>query len=191
MADDLRQRDELAAISRFAGDSNLSDDNETRFALVREQAQKNLLWLWLQEEILAQISAIADKCARVEASLADCFTEIPPQKREPKSFAAELAPDLSLLPSWKVCLANAAIFVPAQIPFFVEGQMANDLAEIMEFENAPQYAGFLGCEPAESDGIGIARASVASVLGYKNGRAAGSLGNVYGQERTWIIWNVT
>lgn len=96
--------------------------------ILREQAQKIIIWIWTQEEALLDISSLENSCAAAAVALEQTFLD-----KEKGISAGITTPDLSLLPPWRVCAANAALFLPPEIPILVEGGMAADMEEYMDF----------------------------------------------------------
>ena len=123
-----------------------------RERLEREQAQKTLLWLWLQEERLAELDELARRYATNAGSLTAALgVEEDEGPRGLPFLGAPIALDPALVPPWRLAAANAAYFLPEDAALAVEGPMREDLLERLEFRPAPQRADMLGC-PAEHPG---------------------------------------
>lgn len=160
-----------------------------RTRLEREQAQKALLWFWLQEEYLAELAELTRRCAEKAENLttALCPEEDDAVRPLPGS-AAGLPLDQGLAPPWRAAAANAAYFLPDNVALAVEGPMRASLLELLEFTPAPHWAEFLGCSldaAGESGSILEARAPLWRVLG----RAPSvSENDPWAAERVWLTW---
>lgn len=156
---------EMADLACFAG-GKAPDALE----LARIQAQKLLLWLWLCEENLDAIARLESECAALEQAIPGHFTE-PGAAREPKGFASD--PGIAF--SWKTVVANAALFIPPEIPILAGGSMAEDLLELPEFD-AGRKAGF----PVRVE------APLWHILGFSR-KPAGQAADFYNFPRVWLI----
>ena len=161
-------------------------DAARRERLEREQAQKTLLWLWLQEERLAELDELARRYATNAGSLTAALgVEEDEGPRGLPFLGAPIALDPALVPPWRLAAANAAYFLPEDAALAVEGPMREDLLERLEFRPAPQRADMLGC-PAERAGeIVEARAPLWRALGHS--RPARPDGPLVA-ERLWLTW---
>ncbi len=151
-----------------------------------EQAHKILIWLWLMEENLSELSALAESCREAEASLLHGIMEEenPHAKSCPCSAGMgktaakkDGIDDMSHLFPWRTCVASAAFFIPPEIPVLAEGQMLADMLEAAIFENAEART-MAGSRVRE------ARAPLWRILGHS--RETASHGDVYNTERSWI-----
>lgn len=182
--DSLRLHDEMAALAQFGrtgSSSSAAADEGLR--LMREQAQKNLIWLWLQEEALAQIADLADDCLLAEELVASSIAGEGSTggKKKPEKQRV----DTSMLPSWKTVLVNAVFLVPAEIPVLAEGDMAEDLLEQLNFQEAEKFLP----ELAQVENLLAARESAAGILGRNCLRYCGSeaVASVLLRERLWLV----
>lgn len=163
VASQMDRLDELEQIAKFAGRPGRIDALEAG----RIQAQKVLLWRWSQESSLAEIALLEEKCAQAEKAIPECFLEAAADVKAQEPLCG------SIPASWPSIVANAAFFIPEDIPIAAEGQMAADLDERLRFSE-------------NTDGWLCAAAPLWTVLGHTRpatGRAAG----VYNVERLWII----
>lgn len=177
-----RELGEMADLAAFAGAGEDASPRAGASARVAaEQAQKLLLWLWLQEERLADLAELASGCARSLSGLALRFGE--EEAREPAATAPEAALPLhpGLIPPWRVAAASAVLFVSAETVFFVEGPMREELLDSLDFAPAPEWAERLGCAPEDADRLVAAEAPLWRVLGRTRPEGPGEL-------RVWITW---
>lgn len=193
-----RQREEMAELAAFAAqqgaartqaaadtgsDSGASHAEGADSAtvpymaghLAARQAHKTLLWLWLQEERLAELAALARASAAQEQALDASFGEAGPAAPGTVSHATPgtgnspaqtLMPDPALLPPWRVAAANAACLLPPEVVFLVEGVMREELLERLDFVPAPDWGERLGAAPADAARIVAAIAPLWRVLGH-------------------------
>ena len=147
-----------------------------------EQAQKLLLWLWLQEERLAELAALAAGCARGLSRLAQGFGEAVEEAPEAEEPALALQP--GLVPPWRPAVASAVLFLDGDTVFFVEGAMREELLDRLDFRPAPEWGRRLGCAREDAGRVLAAEAPLWRVLGRQ--RPEGT----EGQEgsRIWITW---
>lgn len=187
-------RGEMADLANFAqNDRGRPDGEETRKRLALEQTQKVLLWLWLQEERLVEITALSGKYAHVSRKLAASFGEGNAQSGNDSAFVEEEKVDEdrdALLPSWRVYLLNAAFFVPPGIPILAEGPMSRDLQERLDFRPDGDIGADLGLPRESFARLHSARAPLWVVLGQQRPFSSGMhfLNTIYNSERIWLIW---
>ena len=157
-----------------------------RERLEREQAQKTLLWLWLQEERLAELDELARRYATNAGSLTAALgVEEDEGPRGLPFLGAPIVLDPALVPPWRLAAANAAYFLPEDAALAVEGPMREDLLERLEFSPAPRRAELLGCPADRAGEIVEARAPLWRALGHSRpARADGPLV----EERLWLTW---
>lgn len=136
LQDEARLRDAFARggeeASRAAADA-AGRERETR------QAQRLLLWCWLQEERVAELAALSAACTRAGGAIGaalglDTSEELdglPPEMRAP------LAVDTSLLPDWRRVLQAAVPFLPEGVTLLAEGAMRDDLRDAFDTEIHP------------------------------------------------------
>lgn len=191
-----RQAAEMALLKNLHGLSP-SEEQKARRAeaarrarLEREQAQKALLWFWLQEEYLAELAELSRRCAeKAENLTAALGVEGEEALRPLPASAARIPLDQGLVPPWRAAAANAAYFLPDNVALAVEGPMRDALLEMFEFTPAPHWAEFLGCSldvAGEAVTILEARAPLWRVLG----RApAVSESGPWAAERVWLTWS--
>ena len=190
-ARNARQQAELAALKdldRLDGATPPAADAARRERLEREQAQKTLLWLWLQEERLAELADLArryaDNAGRLTAALGVEEDERP---RGLPFLGASIALDPSLVPPWRLAAANAAYFLPGDAALAAEGPMRADLLERLDFSPAPHYAELLGCPAEQADEIVEARAPLWRALGHSRPPERDADGPL-AVERVWLTW---
>lgn len=152
--------------------------------IAAEQAQKLLLWLWLQEERLAELAGLAAGCARGLRLLARGFGEeaadAAPQEEAPAGEPA-LSLHLGLVPPWRPACASAALFVDGDAVFFVEGPMREELLDSLDFRPAPEWGDRLGCAPEDAARLVAAEAPLWRALGRPRPEGPAAL-------RIWITW---
>ena len=136
LEDEARLRD---AFARGGEEASLAAAD----AAVREretrQAQRLLLWCWLQEERVAELAALSAACTRAGGTIGaalglDTSEELdglPPEMRAP------LAVDTSLLPDWRRVLQAAVPFLPEGVTLLAEGAMRDDLRDAFDTEIHP------------------------------------------------------
>lgn len=190
-ARNARQLAELAALQELDGRNGpapAAAESARRERLGREQAQKALLWLWLQEERLAELADLArryaDNAGRLTAALGVEEDESP---RLLPFGGASIALDPALVPPWRLAAVNAAHFLPGDAAVAAEGPMRADLLERLDFSPAPHYAALLGCPEERAGEIVRARAPLWRALGHSRapGRDADGPLSV---ERVWLTW---
>lgn len=128
--DETRLRDAFARGGEDAARAAAEAAEQEREA---QQAQRLLLWCWLQEERVAELAAISAACAGASGALDmslgldsdDDLTTLPPEMRAP------LAVDTSLLPDWRRVLHAALPFLPEDAVLLAEGAMCADLHDAL------------------------------------------------------------
>lgn len=190
---EIGQRAEWASLAAFAGAEKRSDPWE----LTRRLAQQILLWLLVMEENLAEIAALEAQCAACEARLPDHFREGSVgegdlAERGAESWAAgswggaglwrERAAALQLPMPWRVCVANAAIFLPEEIPLLLQGEMWEHVSELLDFGPARSL------KNDSAFGLQEAVAPLWQVLGHSRPARSGDqrLERVYNAPRIWL-----
>lgn len=183
-ARELGEMADLAAFAAAPGEEPSRGGAGAPARVAAEQAQKLLLWLWLQEERLADLAELASGCARSLSGLALRFGE--EDAAEPAATAPEAALPLhpGLIPPWRVAAASAVLFVSAETVFFVEGPMREELLDSLDFAPAPHWAERLGCAPEDADRLVAAEAPLWRALGRTRPPARG----VPAEVRVWITW---
>ena len=182
-----------------------SSDGDTAAALAAEaarkeqltlsQAQKALLWAWLQEERLVDLVELTAQFAQNAGGLTAALGIDPDEDLDglaPDALTGDLvrlsspiALDASLVPPWRLVTANALYFVPADAPLIVEGPMRGDLLEMLDFAPAKRWQGLL--EGAAANAVVVeARAPGWQVLGHTRPTGQAPLD----AERLWITWRI-
>ena len=190
-ARNARRLAELAALKELDGRDGVAPsaaEAARHDRLEREQAQKALLWLWLQEERLAELAELARNYARNANRLSAALgVEEDERPRGLPFLDASIALDPALIPPWRLAAVNAAYFLPREAALAVEGPMRADLLERLDFSLAPHCAELLGCPPERAGEIVQARAPLWRALGHSRppGRDADGL---LGVERLWLTW---
>ena len=182
-----RELGELADLAAFAADPDAplapgraAPDRSARVGA--EQAQKLLLWLWLQEERLAELAELAAGCARGLHRLAADFGDGTcgvSAGAEAEDAPFPLHP--GLVPPWRPAAVGAALFVAAGTAFFVEGPMRGELLAALDFRPAPEWGARLGCRPEDAERLVAAEAPLWRALGRE--RPWGDP-----QARVWLTW---
>ncbi|WP_165078146.1 MULTISPECIES: hypothetical protein [unclassified Desulfovibrio] len=149
--------------------------------IAAEQAQKLLLWLWLQEERLAELASLAAGCARGLGRLARGFGEEASARGEEAAGEPALALHAGLVPPWRPAVASAAVFVSGEAVFFVEGPMREELLDRLDFRPAPEWGERLGCAPEDAARVVAAEAPLWRALGRQRPGGQAEL-------RVWITW---
>lgn len=179
-------RSEMDELARFAAGDDCGSSLKVRILL--EQAQKILLWIWLQEEAWTDIASLSRECASKDASLRGQFTDNPggSVRKAEKMFE----PDASIMPSWRICAANAALFVPQGVPFLVEGSMRDEMLEDFAFKPAKDAP--ISWAESLPPGMLYASAPLWKVLRHTRpdtvfaGKEWGPLENFYNVDRIWL-----
>lgn len=181
-ARELGEMADLAAFAHSPGEQEATRRPEADARIAAEQAQKLLLWLWLQEERLAELAVLAAGCARGLGRLARGFGEEAADAAcEDDRAEPALALHPGLVPPWRPACAGAALFVAEDAVFFVEGPMREELLDNLDFRPAPQWGERLGCAPEDAARVVAAEAPLWRVLG--RSRPEGPL-----RVRVWITW---
>lgn len=182
-----------------------SSDGNTAAALAAEaarkeqlalsQAQKALLWAWLQEGTFAELAELTTRFAHDAGGLTAALGVDPDEDLDgftPDALTGDLvrlgspiALDTSLVPPWRLVTANALYFVPADSPLVVEGPMRDDLLDLLDFAPAQHWQGLLEDAPANAVAV-EARAPGWQVLGHTRPTGQPPLD----AERVWVTWRI-
>ena len=182
-----------------------SSDGNTAAALAAEaarkeqlalsQAQKALLWAWLQEGTFAELAELTTRFAHDAGGLTAALGVDPDEDLDgftPDALTGDLvrlgspiALDTSLVPPWRLVTANALYFVPADVPLIVEGPMRDDLLDMLDFAPAQRWQGLLEDAPANAVAV-EARAPGWQVLGHTRPTGQPPLD----AERVWVTWRI-
>ena len=167
--------------------------------LARRQAQKVLLWAWLQEERLADLADLAARFASNAGKLTAALGVDPDENFDglaPDALTGDLvrlgspiALDAGLVPPWRWVTANALYFVPADAPLVVEGSMRDDLLDLLDFAADSRWQGLLEEQAAQSAGKPEVVAVAASAPGWRvlgHTRPTGQ--PPLDAERVWVTW---
>ncbi|CAK7046340.1 MAG: hypothetical protein DESF_01938 [Desulfovibrio sp.] len=120
-----------------------------RLRIEHEQAQKTLLWVWLQEERMAELADMAHALARKSESFTRSLGVDEGDAQGAGDFeyhagagilGMPVTLDLGLMPPWRLVTANAMHFLPPDMPILAEGLMAEDMQEEMDFNPATVHA---------------------------------------------------
>ena len=195
-----RRASELALIKGLdSSDGNaaaaLAAEAARKEQLALSQAQKALLWVWLQEERLTELAELTAQFAINAGGLTAALGVDPDEELEglaPDALTGDLvrlgtpiALDAGLVPPWRLVTANALYFVPADAPLIVEGTMRDDLLDILEFAPAQHRQPLLEGAPANAVAV-EARAPGWQVLGHTRPTGQPPLD----AERAWITWRI-
>ena len=180
-----RELGEMADLAAFAagsgGDASPRGGAGSSERVAAEQAQKLLLWLWLQEERLADLAELASGCARSLSGLALRFGEEEAGKPVTTSPEAALPLHPGLIPPWRVAAASAVLFVSAETVFFVEGPMREELLDSLDFAPAPEWGARLGCTGEDAARLVAAEAPLWRALGRTRPEGPAEV-------RVWLTW---
>lgn len=181
-----RELDEMADLAAFAHSPEADGRrNGTAGRVAAEQAQKLLLWLWLQEERLAELAGLAAGCARGLDRLAQGFGEEAPGAPVEDAGAEPALPlHPGLVPPWRPAVASAVLFLDGETVFFVEGPMREELLEILDFRPAPEWGERLGCARDDAARVLAAEAPLWRVLG----RPRPPVPEGPAEARIWLTW---
>lgn len=192
-----RRASEMALLRELGGadnDAALKAEAARKLRIEREQAQKALIWVWLQEERMAELADMARTLAQKssvfthslgldggEAGEANELTS-PGAHAGAGILGAPISLDLGLMPPWKMVTANAMYFLPPGLPILAEGAMAEDLQEELDFVPAADSA--LAADAALADAALLcARAPAWRAMG--RSRPTGAL--ALDEERLWLV----
>ena len=163
--------------------------------LALSQAQKALLWAWLQEGTFAELAELTTRFAHNAGGLTAALGVDPDEDLDgftPDALTGDLvrlgspiALDTSLVPPWRLVTANALYFVPADVPLIVEGPMRDDLLDMLDFAPAQRWQGLLEDAPANAVAV-EARAPGWQVLGHTRPTGQPPLD----AERVWVTWRI-
>lgn len=189
----LEEMEALASFSGQAPQGNRPSGAGIKERIMLEQAQKTLIWIWLQEERVLEINNLLGKTEKISSLLAGNFLENDAARVSPLEIGAAAAGkdesrdsavfDFSLLPSWRTVLANAAIFIPCETAIWAQGEMAVDLADTIEFKDEAKR------EKGRNIFFSIARAPLWQALGRRAPWPENEpMSASFNQERIWLIW---
>lgn len=154
-------RDEMADLLEFAGLA----PGPRALALARIQAQRLLLWRWRWEERLAEISELEQLCEQA-------LQRLPRELDGLEETTPPAGVQSPLRCAWQPVVANAAFFLPPELPLLAADEMAVDLAEYLDFTDA--------------GAVFRAVAPLWRALGQSR-PAQGPASEIYNCERTWLI----
>ena len=195
-----RRASEMALIKGLdSSDGNpaaaLAAEAARKEQLALSQAQKALLWAWLQEGTFAELAELTTRFAHDAGGLTAALGVDPDEDLDgftPDALTGDLvrlgspiALDTSLVPPWRLVTANALYFVPADAPLVVEGPMRNDLLDLLDFAPAQRWQGLLENAPANAVAV-EARAPGWQVLGHTRPTGQPPLD----AERMWVTWRI-
>ena len=191
----------LSGLEKSDGDAAaaLAAEAARKELLARTQAQKTLLWVWQQEESLADLADLTASFAQNAGSLTASLGVDPDDDLAgltPDALTGDLvrlgspiALDTGLVPPWRLVMANALYFVPPHAPIIIEGAMREDVLDMLEFVPAPERQGLLGAPESASAGAPLPVAVEARAPGWKllgHTRPTGQ--PPIDAERVWITW---
>ena len=195
-----RRASEMALIKGLdSSDGNpaaaLAAEAARKEQLALSQAQKALLWAWLQEGTFAELAELTTRFAHDAGGLTAALGVDPDEDLDgftPDALTGDLvrlgspiALDTSLVPPWRLVTANALYFVPADTPLIVEGPMRDDLLDLLDFAPATHWQGLLEDAPANAVAV-EARAPGWQVLGHTRPTGQPPLD----AERVWVTWRI-
>lgn len=195
----------LRGLDSADNDAALKAEAARKLRIEREQAQKALIWVWLQEERMAELADLA----RVLAQKSSAFTRSLGVEDEDAGglyatgghagagiLGAPVTLDTGLMPSWKMVTANAMYFLPSDMPILAEGSMAEDLLEELDFVAVTEIAPVITQEdsPAQSPATAAKTATAAAPLLCARAPAWRAMGKSrptgalpLDEERLWLI----
>lgn len=195
-----RRASEMALIKGLdSSDGNpaaaLAAEAARKEQLALSQAQKALLWAWLQEGTFAELAELTTRFAHDAGGLTAALGVDPDEDLDgftPDALTGDLvrlgspiALDTSLVPPWRLVTANALYFVPADAPLIVEGPMRDDLLDMLDFAPAQRWQGLLEDAPANAVAV-EACAPGWQVLGHTRPTGQPPLD----AERVWVTWRI-
>ena len=148
-----RRASEMALLREIGGADNeaaLKAEAARKLRIELEQAQKALIWAWLQEERMGELADMAQTLAQkssvftLSLGLDEADAGEAKELTSPGAYAgagilgAPISLDLGLMPPWKMVTANAMYFLPPDLPILAEGAMAEDLLEALDFVPAAE-----------------------------------------------------
>lgn len=166
---------ELHDLAKFAGNAPVCDD---LCASMRKQAQKVLLWRWLQEGLLTEIESLSKDLAKSSRNLAKILHG---EDRE----GINVDPALTI--PWQTVLLNALVFIPDDAVIFVEGSMATDLREVVEFEPLSQIMENAGFSDSVAKKLVGVWAPVSVIAGQQRRKTCEAL-QLFSGNRLWLCW---
>lgn len=197
-----RRDSELALIERLSGSAGdtaaaLAAEAARKDLLERRQAQKVLLWVWQQEERLADLAVLSARFTRQAGGLTAALGVEPDENMADVTpdvltedlvrLDAPIAMDAGLVPPWRLVTANALYFLPLDAPIAVEGDMREDLLDLLDFSPAPDWNDALTRNDGAADGRPLAVSARAP--GWKAlGRTRPTGRPPLDEERLWITW---
>ncbi|WP_299392381.1 hypothetical protein [uncultured Desulfovibrio sp.] len=136
LQDEARLRDAFARGGDEAARAAAEAAEQEREA---RQAQRLLIWCWLQEERVAELAALSAACTGADGAIGaalgldadEGLEALPPEMRAP------LAVDTGLLPDWRRVLHAALPFLPEDAALLAEGAMCEDLRDALANEITP------------------------------------------------------
>lgn len=139
---------ELAAISGLAQtgtDGYRKKELETDEAILLTQAQKAILWIWLEEEKISELLALGKHYQKLNSKLRRSFSDNDSNDYGKPMVMDEISiqPDKSLIPSWRTVLPNACVFIESKTPIFAEGELKDILLDTFAFQKNPDWENFL------------------------------------------------
>lgn len=203
----------LAGLEKSDGDAAaaLAAEAARKDMIARTQAQKALLWVWQQEEHLAELAELTARFAKNAGGLAASLGVDPDEDLAgltPDALTGDLvrlgspiALDAGLAPPWRLVMANALYFLPVNAPIIVEGAMREDMLDMLNFVPAPERQGLIappestpeaavgGASAATPEYLPLPVAVEARAPGWKLlGRTRPTGQPPLDEERTWITW---
>lgn len=188
-ANEMKEMASIGALAHAAGAeaSPASAASAAQARLMREQAQKALLWIWLQEGRLADMASLASRYAKTSETLAAALDGADDDKAGLLPPDSPIALDRRLLPPWRLVLASALPFLPTDAVLLAEGDMREELLEQSGFQPAPDHAGQCGCDADTAKRLVALTASPAQVLGPTHAQALPR--EMACAQRLWLTWS--
>ncbi|MBB5144440.1 hypothetical protein [Desulfovibrio intestinalis] len=192
-----RRASEMALLREIGGADNeaaLKAEAARKLRIELEQAQKALIWVWLQEERMGELADMAQTLAQkssgftLSLGLDEADAGEASELTSPGAYGgagilgAPISLDLGLMPPWKMVTANAMYFLPPDLPILAEGTMAEDLLEALDFVPATESA-LADAAALADDSLLCARAPAWRIMGRT--RPTGS--QALDAERLWLV----
>lgn len=139
--------EEELAIYQFEQNGNSDSifaDYSIKKQEIKEEAHRLLILIWRLNELQHDIEEILNTCEQQSTNIFQAFKDplqefedVLRERDELEKPARELAlitPYNFLTDFWKMCLANILLFIPEKTAIFAEGEMARDLASLLDFK---------------------------------------------------------
>lgn len=172
---EIRDKEEEYAVAQFGG-YNVGADP---YSLLRQQAQKTLLWRFALEKINLEIKNLEKDCLDAEKLISRIFSEENNESQSSDNVKCGAMLDEEW-DNWHACVVSAMFFISSDMPVYMEGKMAKD---VMDSELSAIF------KPANSLPLKFCKIPLWRLLAktrpYKT--AYPYLDKIYNETRTWLI----